>query len=194
MHIGDRIKKLRRELDLTQTDFAVRIGLTQNTVTRYETGDRKPSVSVITLICREFNVNEKWLRTGEGEMFVKKDPEPLDELLSGLLGGENVTDEDRVLIKNFLELSDDSRKEVIKFVQKCAQELSAHATDQAQGDDLASRVAALEKELASEKVRADRAEAEAKARTEELLAVYREDTAEKLPEPVSESVIPSRSR
>ena len=79
------------------------------------------------MICREFNVSETWLRTGEGEMFVKKEPQPLDKLLFELLGGEAVTDEDRVLVKNFLELPDASRKAVIEFVQKCAGELSAPA-------------------------------------------------------------------
>ena len=127
MTIGERIRKARRTLDLTQAEFASRIKSTQNTVTRYETGDRTPSASVITLICREFDVNEKWLRTGEGEMFVKKEPQPLDKLLFELLGGEAVTDEDRVLVKNFLELPDASRKAVIEFVQKCAGELSAPA-------------------------------------------------------------------
>lgn len=71
MNIGDRIKKIRKELDLTQVDFAARIGSVQNTVTRYETGNRNPSAPVISLICREFNVNEEWLRTGKGEMFIK---------------------------------------------------------------------------------------------------------------------------
>ena len=71
MNIGDRIKKIRKELDLTQVDFAARIGSVQNTVTRYETGNRNPSAPVISLICREFNVNEEWLRTGKGPMFIK---------------------------------------------------------------------------------------------------------------------------
>ena len=70
MDMGERIKKLRKELNLTQTEFAERLGSVQNTITRYETGNRTPSSSVITLICHEFNVSESWLRTGEGEMFV----------------------------------------------------------------------------------------------------------------------------
>lgn len=64
-----RIKKLRKALDLTQQEFALRIGSTQNAVTGYETGRRNPSSSVINNICKEFHVNEDWLRTGSGEMF-----------------------------------------------------------------------------------------------------------------------------
>lgn len=65
----ERIRKLRRTLDLTQQEFADKIGMKRNTVANYETGRNDPSASVITLICREFNVNENWLRTGTGEMF-----------------------------------------------------------------------------------------------------------------------------
>ena len=74
MNIGDRMKKLRKALDLTQTAFAARIGSVQNTVTGYESGRRNPSAPVISLICREFGVNEEWLRTGNGEMFIPSRP------------------------------------------------------------------------------------------------------------------------
>ena len=61
MNIGDRLKQLRKELDLTQEAFASRIGSVQNTITGYESGRRNPSAPVISLICREFNVNEDCL-------------------------------------------------------------------------------------------------------------------------------------
>ena len=65
----DIIKKLRKTLDLTQQKFADKIGVKQNTVAHYEIGRNEPIDTVITLICREFNVNEEWLRNGTGEMF-----------------------------------------------------------------------------------------------------------------------------
>lgn len=68
-NVDERIKKLRKALDLTQQKFADRIGVKQNTVAQYEMGRNVPIDSVIALICREFNVSEKWLRTGEGDMF-----------------------------------------------------------------------------------------------------------------------------
>lgn len=67
----NRIKEVRKHLKLTQTEFGERIGVKGNTITGYETGLRSPSDAVITSICREFNVSEKWLRTGDGDMFVK---------------------------------------------------------------------------------------------------------------------------
>lgn len=80
MTLGNRIKKVRQALDLTQTEFAAKIGTVQNTITRYETNNRNPSASVITLICEKFNVREEWLRTGEGEMFKPKPSDVLDQL------------------------------------------------------------------------------------------------------------------
>lgn len=73
----DRIKKLRKELDLTQQEFADRLGVKRGAIANYEIGRNEPVDSVISLICREFGVNEAWLRTGDGPMFV---PDPADEL------------------------------------------------------------------------------------------------------------------
>lgn len=67
----ERIKKLRKALSLTQQEFADRLGISRGNIATYETRDGSPGNSVISLICREFNVNEIWLRTGEGEMFVE---------------------------------------------------------------------------------------------------------------------------
>lgn len=67
----DRIKAVRKELGLNQTDFGQKIGVKQGSVAAYESGSRSPLDSVIVSICREFNVSERWLRTGEGEMFLE---------------------------------------------------------------------------------------------------------------------------
>ena len=66
------VRKLRRYLDLTQEKFGARIGVKGNTVAQWESGRNEPPDSSITFICREFNVNENWLRTGEGDMFIER--------------------------------------------------------------------------------------------------------------------------
>lgn len=66
--MNERIKKIRKEFGLTQTEFGKKIGVKGNTITNYETGLRNPSEAIIMAICREFSVNELWLRTGTGEM------------------------------------------------------------------------------------------------------------------------------
>ena len=67
----ERMKKLRKTLDLTQQEFADRIGIKRNSYANYETGRNTPIDAIIVSICREFNVNEEWLRNGTGEMFLQ---------------------------------------------------------------------------------------------------------------------------
>lgn len=84
----ERIKALRKELNLTQTEFAERAGIKQSTVATYEIGRNEPSDTVITLIVREFGVNETWLRTGVGEMFRTSTPDQqIAEFAAMLLEG-----------------------------------------------------------------------------------------------------------
>lgn len=67
----ERIKQIRKALNLTQEEFGKRIGYTRGAVTNIELQKVEPKPLMLDLICREFNVNEQWLRTGEGEMFVQ---------------------------------------------------------------------------------------------------------------------------
>lgn len=67
--MNERLKKLRKTLDLTQQKFADRLGVKRNTVGQWECGINAITDQVVFSICREFDVNEEWLRTGEGEMF-----------------------------------------------------------------------------------------------------------------------------
>ena len=69
--MNERLKKLRKELDMTQQEFAEGIGIKRNTMATYESGRNEPIDAVISLICTKYNVNENLLRTGEGEMFIE---------------------------------------------------------------------------------------------------------------------------
>lgn len=90
MKIGDRIKKVRQANNLTQQNFADRIGSKRNTVATYEMGRTEPSAAIISLICREFHINESWLRTGEGDMFAETSREDeITALVNQLMSGEN---------------------------------------------------------------------------------------------------------
>lgn len=76
----DRIKKLRKELDMTQQKFADRLGVKRNTVGQWECGINSLTDQVVTSICREFNVNEDWLRNGKEPMFIEINKE--DQLMT----------------------------------------------------------------------------------------------------------------
>lgn len=69
--LNTRIKELRKHLKMTTEVFGERIGIVSSAVTNIEAGRRNPTNQLVLSICREFNVNETWLRTGEGEMFVQ---------------------------------------------------------------------------------------------------------------------------
>lgn len=111
MNIGDRIKKIRKELDLTQAEFGAKIGSVQNTVTGYESGRRNPSAPVIALICEKFGVNEEWLRNGEGEMFKPAPSDVLDQLAHEY----NLSNASYIAIEKFVNLKPEKRNELIEF-------------------------------------------------------------------------------
>lgn len=80
----ERLKTLRKTLHLTQQDFADRIGVKRNSFANYETGRNIPIDAIIVSICREFHVNERWLREGTGEMFQEQTS---DEQIATFIGG-----------------------------------------------------------------------------------------------------------
>lgn len=117
----DRIKKLRKELDLTQQAFADKIGMKQNTIAQYEMGRTTPSDAIIFSICREFDVNEEWLRTGKGEMFIELTEQEKIMKFTGLL----LKDEDSVvanaiqaLIVTYEQLDDTSKATLNKIIMQ----------------------------------------------------------------------------
>jgi transcriptional regulator with XRE-family HTH domain len=75
----ERLKQLRKELNLNQQEFAEKIGINRGTLANYEVGRNEPIDAVVKLICDRFHVNEEWLRTGEGEMFTALSKE--DEIM-----------------------------------------------------------------------------------------------------------------
>lgn len=119
--MNTRIKKLRKSLDLTQQEFASRIGTTANVLTNYETGRRSPSSSVINNICKTFKVNEEWLRTGGGEMF---QPSP-SAALDALAMERNLSHGDYVMIEKFLNLKQADRQVIAHYIQEVAAALNS---------------------------------------------------------------------
>ena len=65
----ERLRELRKTLKLNQTNFAKQLGMTQTAYSMIENGNNPLSDRHIKVICSSFNVNENWLRTGEGDLF-----------------------------------------------------------------------------------------------------------------------------
>lgn len=112
--MDERLKKLRRDLDLTQQEFAERIGIKRNTLANYEAGRNEPIDAVISLICKEFNVSEEWLRTGVGEMFA---PDASNEI-ENLVRKYDLSDVDQALIEKYVKLRPPIRKALLEFINE----------------------------------------------------------------------------
>ena len=65
----DRIRQIRKDLDMNQTEFGYELGASQKMITTFETGRVIPDKTIIMLICEKFHVNQTWLETGEGEPY-----------------------------------------------------------------------------------------------------------------------------
>lgn len=87
--MNERLKKLRKTLDMTQQAFADKLGVKRNTVGQWECAVNPLTDQTVVSICREFNVNENWLRTGEGDMFTEMSrDEQIEKFVGDLLHGE----------------------------------------------------------------------------------------------------------
>lgn len=111
----DRIKRIRKEKNLTQVEFGKIIGVKGNTITNYENGLRNPTDAVIVSICREFNVNEAWLRTGDGKM---KNLPPKDDFMEIVTRIDVKDPKARQAILDYWNLSDSDKELFWNFIDK----------------------------------------------------------------------------
>lgn len=117
--MNKRIKQLRKELGLTQQQFADRLSLKRNTIATYEQGKINPSDVSVSLICREFNVNETWLRDGSGDMFKSNDRyTDIARLTTQLLNEETDSFKNR-----FISMLANLNSDEWEVLEKCALEL-----------------------------------------------------------------------
>ena len=121
--MNERLKKLRKTLDLTQRAFGERIGVKGNTIAQYEIGRNQPIDAIISLICREFSVNETWLRTGVGEMFLEDTNDELEILAEKY----HLSTRARTIVKRFLNLKPEVQEGLIDYAIQVATDLAAES-------------------------------------------------------------------
>lgn len=117
--MNERLKIIRKEKKLTLEEFGKKIGVTKTAISRLERGERSITDQMFKSICREFNVNEDWLRTGEGDMFVELDKE--NELMQW--AGKVLGNEANSFKKNFIRVLMSLTEDEWELLERKAKEL-----------------------------------------------------------------------
>ena len=112
--MNTRIKEIRESLGMTQEAFGNRIGSARNTIANYESGNRTPSNAVILAICKEFCVNEEWLRDGTGDKW----QEELDDFVSVTVNIDKYDAKAKKFIMDYWKLPEKDKELIINFIER----------------------------------------------------------------------------
>ena len=128
--MNTRIRELRKvTLKMTQKEFSARLGLSENFIWQIEKGERDPSDRTIADICREFNVSETWLRTGEGEMFIQLSRDAqITKFVGEVLRGEDPSDQQR-FINALMGATAEELHAIAEFAKRLAAEYANEKRD-----------------------------------------------------------------
>lgn len=141
--VNERIRELRTELGLNQSEFGERIGVKKSVVSTMESGRTNLTVRNTDLICKEFNVSREWLLNGTGEMFLPESSDSLDALAEQY----DLTPLEREIFENYCKLSKAQRLAFWDVMQKIigSSAQSGSAEKSAPGSGVAAAEAAYEK-------------------------------------------------
>ncbi len=134
MSVGSRIKEVRDFYGLTQQKFAERTKTKQSTVATYESGRNVPSDAVISLICREFNVREAWLRDGTGEMLEQLTEDEDRSRFFGGLSKESASPEVLAFIDALRKTPEPAIRAALEFVCNVYESYNALQKEKENGD------------------------------------------------------------
>lgn len=120
----ERVKEIRKTLGLTLEKFGEKVGVTKQTVSRIENGVNNLTEQMIKSICREYNINEEWLRNGTGEMFNEPSDE-VAEIVSEILENPDSKFYQLVLafVRTYSDLSPNSQEIIDKYIQDLLQNI-----------------------------------------------------------------------
>jgi len=120
--VNERIRELRKSLGLTLEKFGGRLGVGKTAINKLEKGENNVTDQMFKSICREFSVNEEWLRNGTGEMFAIPEDETA-AIVSDLLESRNNQFYDLILdiVKTYQTLSPMDQEIIKNFCQQLAE-------------------------------------------------------------------------
>lgn len=123
--INQRFKAVRKALNQTQAEFASRLGFAQSGIAMIERGERTITDRHLKALCSIYSVNEHWLRTGDGAMFIDSD----SLLLSQFAERYGLDDVQMAIVKSFLSLDDEQRGVIAKAICAAADKVRAARRD-----------------------------------------------------------------
>ena len=118
--VNERVKQLRKTLDLTMEKFGDRLGVKKNSISQIESGKNSLTEQMIKSICREFDVDEEWLRNGTGSMFIER---TRDEEIAKFIGTIQSVDDDSFM-KKFISMLAKLDESEWKLLEKMALRLT----------------------------------------------------------------------
>lgn len=127
MSCGERVKLVRKSKDMTLEKFGEVLGVAKTTISKIENGVNSLTEQMAKSICREFNVSENWLRTGDGEMFIPMSTdEKYKRAAKAIADSDGELDQiiQRTLIY-YYEMDSDSKAALLNYIQTISALLSA---------------------------------------------------------------------
>ena len=119
--MNERIRALRLALGLSQEEFGRHLGVGRGAITNIEFNKVEPKPLFVNLICREFNVNEAWLRTGEGDMFLDLPPDKeLDDIFAQIKMSDDNTI--KAIIRAYWKLPDEHKAVIRQLINDIAEQ------------------------------------------------------------------------
>lgn len=122
---GERVKEIRKELDLTLEKFGEKLGVTKVAISNIEKGNRNLTDQMAISICREYNVNYDYLMYGEGEMFDDLPQTIVDELCAQY----DLNDFDKALVEMYVSLPAGSRERIKEYMKQLVKKVGWDKTE-----------------------------------------------------------------
>lgn len=108
---GERVKEVRKSLNLSMEKFGERLGVSKSAIANIESDYRNLTKQMAKSICREYNIDYFWLTEGTGNMFMQVP----DSLIEEVIEDYNLDKNDKYILESYLELSDDEKKTIKNF-------------------------------------------------------------------------------
>lgn len=122
---GERVKEIRKTLDLTLEKFGEKLGVKKGAISAIENNNRNLTEQMTKAICREYNVNYDYLMYGEGEMFDDLPQTIVDELCVQY----DLNDFDKALVEMYVSLPAGSRERIKEYMKQLVEKVGWDKTE-----------------------------------------------------------------